>query len=127
MLITFDRRLLELNGVHFWRLCFFEVSEADIRFSCHILVFSNCALFLELRSQVETGYILGVIFFEVSGTKIQFFDLFLNCALFFVLQERDESPIIHFLLRFVVFMFHNRDEISLDSADISSISTPHYF
>ena len=32
MLTTFDRRLLELNGVHFWRLCFFEVSAADIRF-----------------------------------------------------------------------------------------------
>ena len=25
MLITLDRGLLELNGVHFWRLCFFEV------------------------------------------------------------------------------------------------------
>ena len=32
MLITFDRGLLELNGIHFWRLCFFVVSYADIRF-----------------------------------------------------------------------------------------------
>ena len=42
MLITFDRRLLELNGVHFWRLCFFEVSEANIRF----LDFENNTTFL---------------------------------------------------------------------------------
>ena len=32
LLITFDRRVLELIGVHFWRLCFFEVSMANIRF-----------------------------------------------------------------------------------------------
>ena len=30
LLITFDIRLLELNGVHFWRLCFFEVFLANI-------------------------------------------------------------------------------------------------
>ena len=32
MLITFDWGLLERNGVHFWRLCFFEVSEPKIWF-----------------------------------------------------------------------------------------------
>ena len=29
MLIIFDRGLLELNKVHFWSSCFFEVSEAE--------------------------------------------------------------------------------------------------
>ena len=39
LLTNFDRllistviRLLELNGVNFWRLCFYEVLEANIRF-----------------------------------------------------------------------------------------------
>ena len=90
MLISRDLRLLELNGARFWRLCFFEVSEANIQFSCDILVFQIAPYFLNYDRRLKRCPFWEVMFFEVSGTKIQFFDLFFNWTLFFVLQERDE-------------------------------------
>ncbi len=58
---------IELNGVHFWRLWFFEVFAAEIRFFDQEFLFLNSELFLGfLLVSSKIPYSHGPIFWKTS-------------------------------------------------------------
>ena len=80
MLITFDRGLLELNGVNFWRLCFFDVSVADIRFSDLKNFRKKKIIIKEIPLKIYFYFFIGEKKIKIKGNPI------INFFLFFIVE-----------------------------------------